>query len=257
MSNQGLRALARRGARALGFGGATAALLGAYEIHRRALPQSAHEALLARYRVAWLDLTLRLFGVDLGVSPAPPPAARRARLAVSNHRSALDIAIMLRLFGGNIVSRADLARWPLLGAVARVGGTIFVEREAGMSRVAAARAVRRRLSEGGTVVVFPEGTTYEGDEVRPFHAGLFAALKGLDAEVVPVGLAYEPGAEFGDESFLEHLASTASRPRTRVVARIGTPRVLVGEPRAQAEDLRAEVQRLVREARGIFETRSE
>lgn len=249
-----LTSAALRPARAAGFGGLTAAMLAVYEAHRRIDPARQPE-LLARYRARWLDVMLKLFGVDLTVLPGPPPPAHGARLVVSNHRSALDIAILLRLFGGNFLSRGDIADWPLFGAVARVGGTIFVDRGEGMSRASAARTVRRRLAEGGTVLVFPEGTTYGGDEVRPFHAGTFVAGRGLPVEVVPVGLAYEPGAEYHEDSFLEHLGATAGRRRTRVVACIGAGRPLEGETRALAVAYRDEVQTLVDAARAALESR--
>src|SRR5262249_30852406 len=82
-----------RPARAVGFGGLTAALLGAYELHRRVAPAVDREALLDRYRKAWLSGLLTIFGVRLTVLSGPPPAAKRARLVVANHRSALDIGV--------------------------------------------------------------------------------------------------------------------------------------------------------------------
>jgi 1-acyl-sn-glycerol-3-phosphate acyltransferase len=252
MNTEQVANIVRRPARALGFGGMTAAMLGAFKVHERLLSPPEREALLDRYRRTWLDATLKLFGVETVVLPGPPSPAKGPRLVVSNHRAVADIPVLLRLFDGVVVSRADLAGWPLLGEVARTAGTIFVEREQGMSRAAAARAIRRKLGEGGTVIVFPEGTTHEGDEVRPFHSGAFAAAKGLDVEVVPVGLAYAPGAEFGDESFLAHLGRTASRRSTRVVVAIGEGMPAGDDPRAMAEACRREVQELVGYARRWF-----
>jgi 1-acyl-sn-glycerol-3-phosphate acyltransferase len=252
MADDLLAAYVRRPARAAGFGGLTASMLAAYELHRLFVPQAQRAALLDRYRRAWLDVVLGIFGVEIDVQPAWPKPATRARLVVSNHRSALDIAVLLRLFGGHMLSRADLAAWPLVGTIARVGGTIFVERTEGLSRAAAARAIRRKLAEGATVSVFPEGTTYEGDEVRPFFPGAIAAAKGLDVEVVPVGLAYPPGAEFHEESFVAHLASTAGRAHTRVVVCVGESRVLTGDTKRETKALHGEVQQLVTAARRGF-----
>jgi 1-acyl-sn-glycerol-3-phosphate acyltransferase len=186
------------------------------------------------------------------VIPGPPAPAKTARLVVSNHRSALDIAILIRHFGGNILSRGDVASWPLLGKVARRAGTIFVDRGEGGKRASAARAVRRRLADGATVTVFPEGTTFGDDEVRPFHAGVFAAAKGLDVEIVPVGMAYEAGAEYQEKTFLAHLGKTAARASTRVVMQIGEPLVVGAETRATSEACRAAVQKAVRAARAAL-----
>jgi 1-acyl-sn-glycerol-3-phosphate acyltransferase len=149
-----------------------------------------------------------------------------------------------------------LGAWPLIGYVARRAGTIFVDRSEGGKRASAALAVRRRLAEGATITVFPEGTTFTGDEVRTFHAGIFAAIRGLDVEVVPVGLAYEPGAEYREKSFVEHLGKTAGRASTRVVMCVGEPRAFEGDTRTGAVTLRQSVQQLVTRARGLHAERA-
>lgn len=241
----------RRTARTVGFGALTTSMLGVFELHAALLP-AQRDALFAEYRSTYLDRVLQLFGVELTLTPGAPPPSKGARLVVANHRSALDIGILLRHFGGQMLSRGDLANWPLIGLIARKAGTLFVDRSEGMKRAGAARTIRRRLSEGATILVFPEGTTFKGDEVRTFQAGVFAAAKGLDVEVIPVGIAYEPGAEYREPTFLKHLGATAGRPRTRVVMNVGAGRPMGSDTRSAASSLQAEVQRLVNEARETY-----
>ena len=244
--------LVRRAARSVAFGAITATMLAALEAQMAIAPARKDE-LLGSYRRAYLDRLIELFGVNAIRVPSVMTPARGPRLVVANHRSALDIALLVRFFGGNIVSRADIAQWPLLGRAARVGGTIFVDRGEGMKRASAARTIRRRLAAGATVTVFPEGTTNKGDEVKPFFAGLFAAAKGLDCEVVPVGLAYEAGAEFREPTFLKHLSNTASRATTRVAMVVGQGLVFDRDSREMAERSRAAVQTLVHQARELID----
>ena len=78
-------------------------------------------------------LLLTLFAVTVDLRGQVAPAPDRGRLVVANHRSTIDIAILLRAFGGRMVSREDLSGWPLLGAAARSVGTIFVDRDDAMS----------------------------------------------------------------------------------------------------------------------------
>jgi lyso-ornithine lipid O-acyltransferase len=162
--------------------------------------------------------------------------------------------LMLQHFGGSVLARHDLAGWPVLGRAAREGGTIFVDRHDPRSGVKAVREIRRRLRAGSTVSVFPEGTTHAGDEVRPFQGGAFAAVSGLDAEIVPVGVAYDLGAEFVDEGFAEHLQRVARRPRTRVALCVGEGRPALRDRDAMAQDARTVVQTLVRSARARLGT---
>jgi 1-acyl-sn-glycerol-3-phosphate acyltransferase len=192
-------AAARSGARALGMGTLTVSMLAGVSVHEWLSAPEAQRPVFQRWMKVWAHSLLWLFGVRARWHGAAPPTAR-ARLVVSNHRSPLDILLLLQHFGGVVLSRADLANWPILGPAARKAETIFVDRENTLSGVLAVRALRDRLSEQHTVIVFPEGTTLAGDEVRPFQQGAFAAARGLPVEIVPVGIAYPPGSEFLDES---------------------------------------------------------
>jgi len=247
--------LARSGARAAAMGAWTLTLLPIAVPHMRSRPPSTHEKWRRRWVRGWAAGLVRVFGVDLRSTGEPITEPTRGRLVVSAHRSPLDIIILLERFGGTVLSRADLRDWPVLGPAAYHTGTIFVDRDDERSGVKAIREIRRRLQNGQTVIVFPEGTTVRGDDVRPFVGGAFAAVRGLDAELVPVGVAYESGCEFVDESFGQHVTRVAQRPVTRVGLCIGKARLAsdFGRDReAMASAMQAEVQALVHRARAAM-----
>ncbi len=245
------RSALRASARALVTTGTTAALLANAEVAERFVPTSERSSLFDRHLRRWARIELRILGMDLLVEGAPSALAPRARLVVSSHRTAIDIVVAQSLFGGRILSRADVAAWPFLGALARRTGTIFVDRDDRASGASAIRRIRRHLAAGDTITVFPEGTTHPGDDVQPFKAGVFAAIGSLDVEIVPVGLAYPAGVEYWQESFTSHLARITGRPHTRVGVAIGEPRTARGRPAALASALRDEVQALTRRARDL------
>ena len=242
--------LLRSGSRAVGLGAVTAGFLAAEQLHEHTRPEPERPEVFQRYMKVWARACLSVFGVQLHVAPSAAPPLRRARLVVANHRSPLDVAALLATFGGHALSRADMAGWPILGVAARKAGTIFVDRQDANSGATAIRRIRARLELGRSVLVFPEGGTFAGDVVQPFKRGTFVALSRLDAEVVPVGLAYPDGAEFTNESFLEHVRRVAVRPTLRICMRIGAPIPSKGV-RSQdlAQEAHAQVQRLVHEAR--------
>lgn len=174
-------------------------------------------------------------------------------LVVANHRAALDIGVLLTQLDAAFLSRSDLADWPLLGRLARHSHTVFVDRTSEASGANAIRAIRRMLAAGESVVVFPEGATFRGDEVRPFKKGAFAAARGLDVDIVPVGLAYPEGVEYVDVDFVTHLRVVASRPRTDVAVVVGSP-LHAGSSRTTelAERAQQEVSDLVLRARRLW-----
>jgi 1-acyl-sn-glycerol-3-phosphate acyltransferase len=239
----------------LHLGTATLAWVGVASVHQALSAEQRREALFQGYMKRWARSLVRATGGRVSLVPGSHvPEHVGPRLVVSNHRSPFDIGVLLSLFGGQALSRADLSGWPVLGLAARRAGTIFVDRDDGSSRVSALRLIRRRLQGGASILLFPEGGTFEGDEVRPFKPGGFSALRGLGAQIIPVGLAYDPGAEFKDESFVRHVVRVAGRPATRCVVKIGAP--IAGEGRAQelAEKSRAAVQALVDDARAYWFT---
>lgn len=257
LSVKGTRQSVRRAVRIAGFGTVTATMLPAFLAQQIVTLPPDRDQVRDRWVGAWASTLLGVFGVRV-LARGPYPTHGRGHLVVANHRSTADILVLLRAFGGQMVSRADLARWPLVGRAARAVGTVFVDRSDAVSGATTIRAIRSRLGQGATVIVFPEGTTFAGDEVRPFHAGAFVAALHCGADVVTAGLAYETGsgAAFVDESFPAHLARMAAAPGSRVAMCIGTP-IVVGDKMRAAhlrDEAHAEVQRLVHEARRMVDS---
>jgi 1-acyl-sn-glycerol-3-phosphate acyltransferase len=206
------------------------------------------------YARSWARSLLKVLDVDMTIEAAPGALEKsaRPRLVVANHRSTVDILLVLDLFGGNLLARGDMAGWPGIGVMARQVGTLFVDRGDPASGAAAIHRMRERLRQGITVTVFPEGTTFAGDEVREFAAGAFVAIAREHGEVVPVGIAYEgEDAIFGDEPVTAHMKRLVRTPRTRVGVAIGAPVEAKKSVVSFAEQMRGEVQGLVTKARAL------
>jgi len=185
------------------------------------------------WRSRWARQICSLYGLNVSTQPArseqeqPYPgvdARGIGRVFIMNHRSGLDIFIGMLHFAGHFVSRADLSGWPLIGRAARTAGTLFVDRSSKASGASTMRNMIRSLKRGSGIILFPEATAYSGDEVRPFRVGAFKAAKQVDAEIVPVGVAYaDPATTYGDESFLEHMQRVSSMKRIDIALQVGTP----------------------------------
>lgn len=221
-----VRDRARQGLRAGGFVAVTGAMLPAFLARMRATTEIDRDEVRDRWVKRWARSLLALFAVEVvTVGALPAPTRGRGRLVIVNHRSAIDIGVALATFGGTMVSRADIAGWPVIGAAARAVDTVFVDRDNAKSGAATIRVIQQHLEAGHTINLFPEGTTFDGDEVRPFHGGAFVAAVRAEAEILPVGLAYpkSSGAAYVDETFTAHLARMAKSDRTRMVAAVGAP----------------------------------
>ncbi len=241
----------RSGLRLARFAGTCAGTLAAYEVAIRAAGEHRHDDLFRFTRTILVRQILRSLGVQTH-SRGIAPTATRARLVVANHRTAADVGVVVSHAPGYFLSRGDIAEWPVLGSIAMHAGTIFVDRGSGHSGAKAIRTIRKLLKAGETVIVFPEGTTFPGDELRPFSAGAFAAARGIDAEILPVGLAYPPGVEWAGVDFLTHVRAVSERHRTPVAVEIGTPFCGQGTSAEMAQRAHDAVGRLVSMARERF-----
>lgn len=166
--------------------------------------------------------TLAVHGVTVRVAgPRPPPGA----LLVANHVSYLDPLVVAQAVPCLPVSKAEVARWPLVGAVARRAGVLFVERGDEASGLEVMRSVQRALVEGRSILNFPEGTTTAGDAVLPFRRGLFAVARQVVVPVVPVAIAYDPPALAwtGDATFVPHYLRLAASPGAEAHLTFGAP----------------------------------
>jgi lyso-ornithine lipid O-acyltransferase len=249
--------------RTAGFVGLTFSLLAGFEGERAlAADDRARDDVTYKWMARYGRGLLALYGLEVstrgpfvegGRYPARD-AAGRGRLFVMNHRSMLDIFVNLAFLEANIVSRADLEGWPVIGLAARRVGTLFVDRSSKRSGAAVINAMASAVERGRAVMVYPEGTTFRGDEVRPFRPGAFLAAARTGAEIVPVGIAYEGEAAFYlDEPFTRHLLRVSATRRIRIALEVGEPLLPGGSADADVDALKdlahERVQALVHRAR--------
>jgi lyso-ornithine lipid O-acyltransferase len=131
-----------------------------------------------------LGLNVRRQGADTASAPV---------LYVANHASYLDILVLSTLLDASFVAKAEVAGWPLFGFLAKSVNTIFVERRP--SRSGGQRdQMRVRLEKGQSLILFPEGTSSDGNRVLPFNSTFFSlaemSVNGAPLCVQPISLAY-------------------------------------------------------------------
>ncbi|MCU0767600.1 MAG: 1-acyl-sn-glycerol-3-phosphate acyltransferase [Gammaproteobacteria bacterium] len=156
----------------------------------------------------WHAVLCRLLHVRVHVSGAPPAAPS---LLVANHVSWLDVPVLGGLGEIAFLSKAEVKDWPVVGWLAAAAGTQFIARGAGDANNVRDR-IGAHLSGAGSLTLFPEGTTTDGSEVRPFFPRLLAAAHATGVPVVPVALRYLRGAALdtvapfiGDDEVASHL----------------------------------------------------
>ena len=144
-------------------------------------------------RVYWAAVA-RLLGVERRVvGSAVLRRDGRAVVFVCNHTSWLDIPALGGTLLACFVSKAEVATWPVVRTIAKLGRTVFVSRRAAET-VRELDGMRNRLRGGDNLILFPEGTSSDGVRVLPFRSPFFAVAEaaGLTPPLIqPVSIVYD------------------------------------------------------------------
>lgn len=156
----------------------------------------------------WHQRTLKILKIDLTYYGTAPETTV---LAVSNHISWLDIIVIAQALPVDFLSKSEVRSWPLYGWLAARGGTLFIERGTQNAADQAIEQIKDNMQYGNNVLIFPEGTTTDGNGIRKFHARLFAAAQQSRKPIQPLALGYpgpdgrtNPAVPFIDHEPLHH-----------------------------------------------------
>lgn len=148
--------------------------------------------LLPRY---WHRMACYLLGIKVRVHGIPD--RRRPLLLCANHASWKDILVLSSVADVVFVAKSEVKEWPVFGVLARLQASIFVVREQKRATGKQVSEIGQRLAGGEIVVLFPEGTTSDGNRLLEIKTSLFGAAAsavphsptGL-VHVQPVAISY-------------------------------------------------------------------
>jgi len=212
-----------------------------------------HGSFGGKITVWWNQRLCRLFGVRLHINGQRPDVPV---LMVSNHISWFDIPALGSLDFIHFLSKAEVGKWPLIGWLARKSGTLFIQRGAKGAASKALDDVRQYLSQDESVLIFPEGTTTNGEDVKRFHSRLLQAAIDTGVAIQPVAISYphegrvHPKAPYIDDvTLLESILGMLDEKTMNVVIQFLPPIPGQGGDRDslanQAEDqIRKQIQML-------------
>ena len=207
---------------------------------------------LIEARAQWLQLgcrrVLRVFNAEVRSTGKVP----RTGLLVSNHLSYLDILALSSLTPSVFVAKSEVRHWPVFGWFARLGGTLFADRERRLQVGELSKEVRAVLDSGALVILFPEGTSSDGQTVLPFKSSLLEPVTGCGHSLTASLIAYrledgDVGEEvcyWKDMTFVPHLINLLSKKRVEVAVQFSELRKGSTNRKELARQLHAEVLKL-------------
>jgi 1-acyl-sn-glycerol-3-phosphate acyltransferase len=136
----------------------------------------------------WAQQMLAILEIE--VQSNKLPQTDFSGLVVSNHLSWLDILVLQSLMPGCFVAKTEVRQWPVVGYLAQACATIFVDRSSPRSARSMVDDTAAAIAQGYAVVVFPEGTSSNGQALGEFHANIFESAIRAQALVQLLSLQY-------------------------------------------------------------------
>jgi 1-acyl-sn-glycerol-3-phosphate acyltransferase len=188
-----------------------------------------------RGTMARLFVAGALHVLGMRVTTIGAPSDLRPLMVVSNHTSYLDVFLIGAQLTVSFTPKREVRNWPFIGWLCVLADCVFVERRP--AHMEAARAeMAKRIHAGRVLCLFPEGTTSNGKELKPFKSGFLSLAEQFELPVQPASIAYthighsiitddmrEMAAWVGDATFFDHFWNVLGMPGIRATIRWHAP----------------------------------
>lgn len=203
-------------------------------------------------RALWLQRTGRHVGRIFRLQVQSSGTVPASGLLISNHVSYVDILVLLSLAPAMFVAKREVRAWPVMGLMAQLGGTLFIDRNRRTHVGEINDDIQSALAAGALVIVFPEGTSSDGKTVLPFKSSLLepATQQKYPLTLARVHYTLSDGADdeetcyWGDAVFFPHLLNLLSKPEVRAFVRFAAVPRHSTDRKLLAQQLREEVLKL-------------
>lgn len=177
----------------------------------------------------WSKHLLRILRLSYHLNGVPVPLPEQKVLLTANHISWVDVFVILAVRPVRFIAKAEVRRWPILGWMATVSGTLYIERESRREVLLFSETMQHAFILGHSLGLFPEGTTSMGTALLPFHQSLFEPAIAQSIPICPVILQYRDDSGemstsipfVGEMTLWDSLKKILQAPPSQVLIRIG------------------------------------
>lgn len=195
---------------------------------------------------AWLVSKITGMRIHLKGTPPEPPF-----FLVANHLSYMDVVPLWLCLDGTFIAKSEVRSWPFFGWATRTLGVIFIDRKVRRDVQRVNALIASAITNDQGVIVFPEGTSSRGAEVKPFHASL---LEFPASSAIPVSYAtvtyrsYDPESPahthicwWGEMPFFSHFWELLTLPGFEATITFGKRKLVESDRKMLAGRLRQAV----------------
>jgi 1-acyl-sn-glycerol-3-phosphate acyltransferase len=146
--------------------------------------------IISRLMRCFASLLRSILNIKVNVVGDDSQLDRGGYVIISNHMSYLDGIVLGSMFPIVFVSKREVKSWPIIGQWTALCGTIFINRQKKGLVGELVREMTAKLRAEANILLFPEGTSTNGERLLPFQTVPLAAPLRSRAIIVPVSLVY-------------------------------------------------------------------
>lgn len=153
-------------------------------------PFDRHARMMHNICVMWAKAVVAISGVRVSVRGVENVPRGKAVLFLSNHQGAFDIPALQSVLPVQFrwVAKKSLFKVPFVGWSMRLAGYISIDRENPAEAVKSMEEAAKKMEQGSSVIIFPEGTRSESGSLLPFKRGAFMLARKAGRPIVPVAI---------------------------------------------------------------------
>jgi len=178
---------------------------------------------VAKFSKKWACCVCKFLNIEIAIQGEIPKFENA--LIVANHVGSPDIFVLGSCFHAVFVSKEEVRDWPLLGFLADLGQTIFVNRAKRQIVHGTILSIKDRLESGLSVLLFPEARVTDGKKVYPFKSAHFEAAILSKKPILPIMIHYENSenpkvAQWGNQTFIFHIIELLKNPKLKATVTV-------------------------------------
>lgn len=136
----------------------------------------------------WGEIGSLIAGLKLQVNGEEHLWEKRPAVFIFNHQSAMDTLIMARLLRRDFtgIGKKEISRQPIMGPAMKAFDAVLIDRENIKNPREAMQPAVEALQQGRSVIIAPEGTRSQDENLGSFKSGAFHLAQQAGVPVVPV-----------------------------------------------------------------------
>ncbi len=147
--------------------------------------------IISRLNRSYTLLLRAILNIKVTVNGNESHLERGGYVIIANHVSYVDGIVLGSIFPIVFVSKKEVRSWPVVGLWNILCGSIFIDRQHKERVGSLVDDMTRKLKQEANILLFPEGTSTNGERMLPFQTAPLAAPLRRRSIIVPVTLAYK------------------------------------------------------------------